>query len=203
MSARGSRPKMSRPKIDRTGFAAVQFDHVKFHYASPPSAGASSAGASVARQLRQRRISEQPATERILGQWLFHGVLDRHPTTFGARNSTFDHDQATIGVGAHNLQVLSGHAHRPIWPAIFLPLNTLARVLTLTSRTVRTVADRNTVRGTQTAEVMALHRTGKTFTDRGARHVNELTFEIMVCGDLFANGDQILRAIRGIPQACA
>jgi hypothetical protein len=73
-----------------------------------------------------------------------------------------------------------------------LALEHLAGVLTLTGRAVRAVADRHTVRGAQTAEVVPLHRTGKALTDRGARHVDELTFEVVVGGDFLAHVDQVL-----------
>ena len=73
-----------------------------------------------------------------------------------------------------------------------LAFEDLAGVLTLTGRAVRTVADRHTVRGAQTTEVVAFHGTGKTFTDRSAADVHELTFEVVVRGDLFTHFDHRL-----------
>src|SRR3546814_666139 len=56
-----------------------------------------------------------------------------------------------------------------------LALPDLARILVGTGRTMRTVRNRHTVRGTQTTEIMALHGAGEALTDRGARHVHQLT----------------------------
>jgi hypothetical protein len=49
------------------------------------------------------------------------------------------------------------------------------------------------VRCTQTAEVVALHGTGKTLTDRCTRHVDQLAGDEMVCGELSADIDQVVR----------
>ncbi len=45
------------------------------------------------------------------------------------------------------------------------------------------------MRGAQTAKVVTLHRTGKTFTDRGAGNIHELTFKVMVSRDFLAHVD--------------
>ena len=55
------------------------------------------------------------------------------------------------------------------------------------------VRDRNTVRGTQTTEVVPLHRTGKTLTRRGARRIDELPCNEMVRSQLGADIDHVIR----------
>ncbi len=69
-----------------------------------------------------------------------------------------------------------------MWPAIFLPLNTLPGILTLAGRTVRTVRDRVTVRGAATSRVkfQRFIDTLETLADRRARHVDELAGDEVV-----------------------
>jgi len=69
----------------------------------------------------------------------------------------------------------------------------LAGVLALARGPVRTVRDRHTVRRPQAAEVVPLHRTGKTLTDRGTGDVHELACQIVVGGDFRAHIDQVVR----------
>ena len=64
-----------------------------------------------------------------------------------------------------------------------LALEDLARLLTLTCRTVRTMRDRYAVRGTQATKIMALHRTGKTLTLGGADDID------LLAGDKVARRD--------------
>ena len=78
----------------------------------------------------------------------------------------FDQDQPFVTVGIHNTQVLGGHPLCAHVTGHFLALEHLARVLTLTGRTVRTMRNRHTMSCPQSAEVVPLHRTGKTLTDR-------------------------------------
>ena len=73
-----------------------------------------------------------------------------------------------------------------------LALEHLTRVLTLTGRTVRTVRDRHTVRGAKTAEVVALHGTSKTLTDRGAGDIHQLAFGEVISLHRCANLDEVV-----------
>ena len=73
-----------------------------------------------------------------------------------------------------------------------LALEHLARVLALTGRTVRTVRHRDTVRGTQTTEVVALHGAGKTLADRSAGDVDQLAVDEVVGVDLGADIDEVV-----------
>ena len=73
-----------------------------------------------------------------------------------------------------------------------LALEHLARILALAGRTVRTVRDRDAVRGATAAEVVALHDALEALADRGARHVDLLAGDEMVGGDLGADVEQVV-----------
>ena len=73
-----------------------------------------------------------------------------------------------------------------------LILESLARVLTATGRTMRTVRDRHAVGRTQTAEVPTLHRTGKALTRRRARDIDKLASHEMIRGDFSANRNELV-----------
>ena len=62
----------------------------------------------------------------------------------------------------------------PMWPAIFLPLNTRTRGLVLTDRTRRAVGQRVAVGVVLHAEVVALHTALEALTLGGARDVDLL-----------------------------
>src|SRR5262245_19767171 len=53
------------------------------------------------------------------------------------------------------------------------------------------MGDGHTMRGAQPAEVPALHAARKTFADRGAGHVDKLTDDEVIRGDLGTHGDQV------------
>ena len=72
-----------------------------------------------------------------------------------------------------------------------LALEHAARILTLAGRTVRAVGNRDTVRGTQTAEVPALHGTGKALTNARAANVDLLAADEVVGRQLCAHVDQV------------
>src|SRR3546814_10796042 len=61
-----------------------------------------------------------------------------------------------------------------------LVLEDAARILAVTGRTMRTVADRNTVGRAHTAETPALHHTGKALTLGHALDVDDLAGDEMV-----------------------
>ena len=82
----------------------------------------------------------------------------------------------------------------PMWPAIFLPLNTLPGSWHWPVEPCAAVADRHAVRCPEAAEVVPLHAAGEALADRGAGDVDELAGEIVVRGDLLADADQVLRA---------
>lgn len=70
------------------------------------------------------------------------------------------------------------------------------RILTLTGRAVRAVGNGVTVGSTMTAEVMTLHDTGKTFTDRSTRHIDLLAGDEMFGGDFNADFEEVIRETR-------
>src|SRR5690606_37183310 len=100
-------------------------------------------------------------------------------------------NQAAIGVGRHDFDVLRRNARRTHVAGHLLALEHLTRVLALTGRTVRTVRNRVTVRCTATAKVVALHDALETLTDRGTRHVDLLAGNEVLCGDFRTNIDQV------------
>jgi hypothetical protein len=65
---------------------------------------------------RKRRISRDAGLD---------GVTNDDPGALGARYRALDQDQAAVGIGRDDFEVLRGHAGLPMWPAIFLPLKTL------------------------------------------------------------------------------
>src|SRR6266850_8295223 len=69
-------------------------------------------------------------------------------------------------------------------PRHLLVLKGLARILTLTGRTMTTMRDRYAVTGAQPAEIMPLHRAGKALADRDSDHVDMLPRKKMGGGDL-------------------
>ena len=76
----------------------------------------------------------------------------------------------------------------------FLALEHLARILALARGPVRAVRDRDTVRRPEAAEVVPLHRAGKTLADRSACDVHVLACQIVVGGDFRAHIDQVVGA---------
>src|ERR1700730_148550 len=64
-----------------------------------------------------------------------------------------------------------------------LVLEGLARGLTLAGRAMAAVRDRDAVSGSQPAEIMPLHRAGKTLADADTDHIDILTREKMHRGD--------------------
>ena len=109
-----------------------------------------------------------------------------------ARDGAADEDQTPISIDAPHEDVLSGDGFLTEVASHLLALEHLARVLTLASRTVRTVGHRDAVRGAKTAEVPALDSAGEALTDRYALDVHALTDNKVVCGDFSANFDQLV-----------
>src|SRR4029077_2472645 len=126
----------------------------------------------------------------FLRQRLLDGVAHRDPAALGAGNGAFDEDQAALDVGLHHTQIERGDAIDTHVTGHLLVLEGLAGVLASAGRTDRTMRNRHTVGGAQTAEIPALHAAGKTLTDRGAGDVDELADHEMVRLNLGANRDQ-------------
>ena len=109
------------------------------------------------------------------------------------RDSALDQDQAALGVHADDGQVLLGDDFLAVVAGHLLALEGLARVLTLAGRTVRTVRQRDAVRGAQTAEVPALHGAGEALTDGLALDVDLLARQEVIGRQLGAHVQQSIR----------
>ncbi len=73
-----------------------------------------------------------------------------------------------------------------------LVLEDLARILTLTGRTVRTVRDGHAVGGAQTGEVPALHGAGKALTLGTTLDIDQLPGDIMIGRDFHADVEEVV-----------
>ena len=100
--------------------------------------------------------------------------------------------QAALDVGLDDDEVLRRDALVAHVAGHLLALEHLAGVLALTGRAVRAVADRDAVRGAQTAEVPALHGALEALALARARHVDELAGDEVVGRDLGADLDHVL-----------
>src|SRR5690606_28421974 len=130
---------------------------------------------------RERRIS---VTRNL------HGVLDEQPATLRARDRTLDEDEAALDVGADDFQVLLGAVLVAHVAGHLLVLEDPARILALTGRTKRTVADRHAVRCTHTAEAPALHTAGKALTLGTTLDIDQLAGNEVVSRDFGAHVQQ-------------
>jgi len=101
-------------------------------------------------------------------------IAHQHIATLGTRYGALDEQQALFGIHARHFQILGGHALNAHMAGHLLVLEGLARILTVTGRTMRTVADGNPVRGFKPREVPALHRTREALTNRHTGHIHLL-----------------------------
>src|SRR4051812_34628322 len=101
-----------------------------------------------------------------------------------ARHRAVHVDQALIGVGLDDLQVLLRDALDTEMAGHLLAREGTARILAVAGRTVRTVRDRDAVGGPETAEVPTLHRAGEALADRGAHDIDKLADDEMRGGEL-------------------
>src|SRR3954467_3916558 len=183
MSWRGSRPKMVSESW--TEPASFPSRVVTFN--------------SISRLLRSRssvRFAsnlELAGLRSFLRQRLLDGVAHADPAALGTGNGAFDEDQTALDIELNDPKVERGDAVDAHVTGHLLVLPGLARVLTATGRTDRTVRDRDAVSGAQTAEVPALHTAGKTLADRSTGDVDELTDDKVVGQDLGADGDHLIR----------
>src|SRR3954468_21656690 len=182
MSLRGSRPKMASESCTEP--------------ASLPSRVVTFSSISRALLLGRRLgllTTDNPelaGLRRFLRERLLDGITHRNPSALGAGNGALDEDQAALDVRLHHTQVQRGDAVDTHMTGHLLVLEGLAGILTSAGRTDRTMRNRHTVGGAQTAEIPALHAAGKTLADRSAGDVDELADHEMVCLDLGANRDQ-------------
>ncbi len=102
------------------------------------------------------------------------GVRHGEPGVLRTGDRALDEDQATLVVHADDFEVLLGALTVAHVAGHLLVLEHLARILTVTRRTVRTVRDRNTVGGAHTAEAPALHGALEALTLGVAAYVDQL-----------------------------
>src|SRR5437016_4851372 len=182
MSARGSRPKMASESW--TDPASLPSRVVTF--------SSISRALLLGRRLGLLTAShpELAGLRSFLWQRLLDGVTHRDPAALGAGNGALDEDQAALDVGLHHTQIERGDTIDTHMTGHLLVLEGLAGILASAGRTDRTMRNRHTVGGAQTAEIPALHAAGKSLADRGAGDVDELADHEMVRLNLGANRDQ-------------
>src|SRR5207237_9847578 len=101
----------------------------------------------------------------------------------------YNADHASLDVVLHRSPIERGNSIAAHVTWHILVLEGLAGILASAGRTDRTMRNRHTVGGAQTAEIPALHAAGKTLADRGAGDVDELANHEMVRLNLSANRD--------------
>src|SRR5579875_1014227 len=122
----------------------------------------------------QRRRERQTLRCRTLRRVLYEDI-----GAVEAGHRADDVDEAALGIGAEDLQILRGHAFDAVMAGHLLVLEGLARILALTRRAVAAVRDRNAVGRAQAAEIPAAHRARIAAALGGARDVDELTGDEM------------------------
>src|SRR5258708_10262648 len=142
MSWRGSRPKMVSESW--TEPASLPSRVVTFNSISRTLLLGRSLGFAA-------RNLELAGLRSFLRQRLLDGVAHANPAALGAGNGTFDEDQAALDVELNDAEVERGDAIDTHVTGHLLVLPGLARVLTTTGRTDRTMRDRHAVGGAQTA----------------------------------------------------
>src|ERR1700738_5293370 len=185
MSLRGSRPKISSESW--TEPAALPSSVVTFNSISHALLLGRRNCGLLAAAIGQAELA---GLRRVFRQRLLHGIAHRDPSALGAGNGAFDEDQAARDVGLHHAQIERGDAIDAHVTGHLLVLEGLAGILTSAGRTDRTMRDRDTVGGAQSAEIPALHAAGKTLADRGAGDIDELADHEMVSLNFGADRDQ-------------
>src|SRR5882724_3528346 len=146
MSARGSRPKIASESW--TEPASLPSRVVTFNSISRPLL----LGRRICRLRAVASDFELAGLRRVFRQRLLHRVTHRDPSALGAGNGAFDEDQAARDVGLHHTQIERGDAIDTHVTGHLLVLEGLARILSATGRTDRSMRHRDTVGGAQAAE---------------------------------------------------
>src|SRR5437016_1347043 len=76
---------------------------------------------------------------------LLHRIAHRNPAALGAGHCALEHDQATLDIGPHHLEIERGHSLDPHVARHLLFLEGLAGILTAAGRADRAVRDRHAV----------------------------------------------------------
>jgi hypothetical protein len=114
---------------------------------------------------------------RFLRKRDLRGIAHFNPAAFGAGHCTTDKQKSAVGIDADDLQILNRDALVTKVAGHLLTFEDFTRILALTGRTVRTVGDRDTMRGAEAAEVPALHRAGEALTNADASDINLLAWD--------------------------
>src|ERR1035441_6998698 len=152
MSLRGSRPKISSESW--TDPASLPSRVVTFNSISHALLLGRRCSSLLAATIGQAELA---GLRRVFRQRLLDGIAHRDPSALGAGNGAFDEDQAAHDVGLHHTQIERGDAVDAHVTGHLLVLEGLAGILTSAGRTDRTMRDRHTVGGAQTAEGPCLH----------------------------------------------
>src|SRR5690606_7886189 len=134
---------------------------------------------------------ERTGLPRILRQLLFPRIAHQTPAALGAGNRAAPPHETARHACFDAREALRRHPLVAHVAGHLLALEHLAGVLALAGRAVASVADGDTVRGSQAGEVPALHRALEALALVGAGHVDELTRHEVVGGDLRAHLDQV------------
>src|SRR5690606_25579605 len=140
-------------------------------------------------------VEDRAGERRALGQRQLDSVAHQQPAVLGAWDRALDEDQAAGGVGANHFEVLLGALLVAHVAGHLLVLEDLARILALTGRTERAVADRNTVGGAHAAEAPALHAALKALALGVARDVAHLPGDEVCGADRGADRKEALFAV--------
>src|SRR3954451_8712453 len=124
-------------------------------------------------------------------QLLFHCVPQGDPAALVPGNGALNQNQPTLDIGLHDFEVQRGDALDAHMAGHLFVLERLAGILATTGRPMRAMRDGHAMGSPQACEIPAFHRTGESFADRDAGHVNELANHEMIGRDLGADRDDI------------
>src|SRR6476469_3032359 len=126
----------------------------------------------------------------VLITWELDGVADGQPRALVAGDRSLDEQKPADRVRADDLQVLLSPVAGAHVAGHLLVLEDSARILAVTSRTVRAVRDGHAVRRAETAEVPALHGAGEALALSHAGDVDHLAGDEMLRADARADVEQ-------------
>src|ERR1700693_4296421 len=190
MSGRGSSPKIA--SLSSTEPAGLPSRVVTLSSMSRPLAGGR--GGRRRGCGFRRGGTKRPRLRRFLRQGLLDRIAHGDPAGLRARDRALDQYEAALDIGLDDLEIERGDPLDPEMAGHFLVLEGLARVLPATGRAVRTMRDRDAVRGAQAGEIPALHRAGESLADGSTGHIDILADDEMIGGDLGTDRDQAVLA---------
>src|SRR5271166_3250701 len=120
-----------------------------------------------------------------------HRVAKRDPAALVSRHGALNQDQATLGIGLHDLEIERGDTLDTQVAGHLFVLEGLAGILAPTGRSMRAMRYGDAVGSAQAGEVPAFHRTRKALAGRNSRHIDELTNHEMIGRDLGTDWNEI------------